>query len=228
MAVKAFIFDIGGVLLDFDLDALAARIADGRPEIVPRVHALRDDPSLIEVETGRMSGRHYFDRYIRPLAPTWSYGDLVQVWVDVFSRNERGQRLFADLRRQRHPVYLLSNLASFNAEAIAQKYPSFFDASSGNFFSFELGCVKPEPEIYRKVTSRIGAAPAECLFLDDTMECVEGARRAGLQALLFAASQINGIRRAVARALGERTGPARGRGSAAARGFRPKRAGSPA
>ena len=202
MSVRAFIFDIGGVLLNYDLDALAGMIARESEEIRQQIQGLRWHPSLIEVETGRISGEAYFERYIQPLAPHWAYEDLVQAWADVFTLNPEGDRLFRELRSRDYPVYMLSNLAVFNAVAIERKFPGFFDRPTGRFFSFELGCVKPQPEIYLKVCAAIGAEPGECMFLDDTLECVRGARQVGMKASHFAKERTEAIRREVADAIG--------------------------
>jgi putative hydrolase of the HAD superfamily len=51
--------------------------------------------------------------------------------------------------------------------------------------SAEEGVAKPDPAIYLLTCRRLGLAPAECLFFDDTPANVEGARRAGLHAELF-------------------------------------------
>ena len=201
MKTSAFIFDIGGVVLNYDLEAIAARIARRAPPIMEQVRQLRWDSSLREVESGRISGREYFARHIGPLAPGWSYRDLVQAWGDVFTINEDGFRLLRELREKGQPVYLLSNLADFNAEAIEEKFPEVLAAVSGRFYSFELGCVKPEPDIYLAACGRIGVAPGECLFLDDTIECVEGARRVGMRASHFTAARVATIRREVSDAM---------------------------
>lgn len=51
--------------------------------------------------------------------------------------------------------------------------------------SAEEGVAKPDPAIYRLTCQRLGLAPADCLFVDDTPANVEGARRAGLRAELY-------------------------------------------
>ena len=201
-AIGAFIFDIGGVLLDYDLDLLAARVADGSSEIRAKVLGLRDDPSLRQVESGEISGRQYFERHIRPLAPRMTYRDLIQAWADVFTVNREGMALFAALRARRLPVYLLSNLADFNAVAIETKVPGFLAQSGHNFFSFELGCIKPEPEVYLKVCAHLGVQPDQCFFLDDTLACVAGARRVGMAAEYFTPSRVAAIRKRISALIG--------------------------
>lgn len=49
-------------------------------------------------------------------------------------------------------------------------------------FSGDVGIAKPDQRIFELLLSRIGAEPAECLFLDDRQENVDAARAAGLRA----------------------------------------------
>ncbi|MEV7342862.1 HAD family phosphatase [Streptomyces sp. NPDC093544] len=51
--------------------------------------------------------------------------------------------------------------------------------------SHKEGVRKPSPEIYQILLSRLGAEPAECLFVDDTEENVEAARALGIPSVLF-------------------------------------------
>lgn len=53
------------------------------------------------------------------------------------------------------------------------------------FFSSDLGYVKPEPEMYRRVVELLAVAPQEALFIDDVEANVAGARQVGLSALRF-------------------------------------------
>ena len=53
------------------------------------------------------------------------------------------------------------------------------------FFSCDLSYVKPEKEYYLAVQKKLGAAPEEILFWDDSRKQVEGARACGWQAEQF-------------------------------------------
>jgi putative hydrolase of the HAD superfamily len=48
-----------------------------------------------------------------------------------------------------------------------------------------VGCRKPESRIYGLTLERIGREAASCLFVDDVLVNVEGARKAGLHAVHF-------------------------------------------
>lgn len=46
--------------------------------------------------------------------------------------------------------------------------------------------MKPDPAIYRRLCERYSVTPGRCVFIDDSLHNVEGARRVGMHALHFA------------------------------------------
>jgi putative hydrolase of the HAD superfamily len=89
-----------------------------------------------------------------------------------------------DLRRAGFKTSILSNLPRTLGERLrAEK--GFLDHFDQVTFSYELGVIKPEAEIYHYAIRGLGVEPAEALFLDDRAENVEGGRAAGIHAELF-------------------------------------------
>jgi len=70
---------------------------------------------------------------------------------------------------------LLSN--SWGNEYDQELLDRLFDTS---VISGEVGLRKPEPEIYRLTASRLGVAPAQCVFVDDLAPNVRGAVAVGM------------------------------------------------
>jgi putative hydrolase of the HAD superfamily len=91
--------------------------------------------------------------------------------------------LVARLARRGTRLALLSNCPSPMADAIDQM--SWTDLIPDRFYSCRLGLTKPDPAIYRKVLTAVGARPDDVTFVDDRPPNVAGAAEAGLQALLF-------------------------------------------
>jgi HAD superfamily hydrolase (TIGR01509 family) len=52
-------------------------------------------------------------------------------------------------------------------------------------YSHEAGMTKPDLRIYALACARLGVRPDQAVFLDDTDQCVAGARRAGLRAIHY-------------------------------------------
>ncbi len=52
-------------------------------------------------------------------------------------------------------------------------------------WSYQLGVVKPDREIYRYALERLGTQPGETLFIDDKAENVETAVAMGMKGMIF-------------------------------------------
>ncbi|MEV0291993.1 HAD family phosphatase [Nocardia sp. NPDC050710] len=107
--------------------------------------------------------------------------------------------LVGDLREAGIRVGMLSN-------SWAGTYPrDLIDALLDPIvISAEVGLRKPDPAIFELAVDRLGMRPDQVLFVDDSMDNVAGARRAGLRALLH--TDPHGTRIAMA-ALLERPSP---------------------
>ncbi|QSB13277.1 HAD-IA family hydrolase [Natronosporangium hydrolyticum] len=69
------------------------------------------------------------------------------------------------VRASGHPMALISNATAEAAAAWSQcNLASRFDVA---VFSCEVGLAKPDPKIYRVAAERLGADPAECVFVGD-------------------------------------------------------------
>ena len=62
---------------------------------------------------------------------------------------------------------------------------AFFRLFDGIVISAHEGCIKPEAEIFERLLSRYGIAPADALFVDDMQINVDAARRLGIDAYRF-------------------------------------------
>lgn len=197
MNTPVFVFDIGNVLIDFDLLALQQRIVNASNIDLARLQANWMNEDLICVETGKIAPKKFYERFSGSIGLTWNYAEWITNWADVYTLNQYGRSLFLDLNRKRHRVAILSNLAEYNVTAIEQKFPDFFSVTQNTFFSFELGLHKPDPRIYKAVCQALRVGPAQCLFLDDDAENVEGAQAIGMQAHQFSVNTYDAIARTI-------------------------------
>jgi 2-haloacid dehalogenase len=82
------------------------------------------------------------------------------------------------------PTYAITNFSREKFGPTKERFP-FLDSFSGTVVSAHERLVKPDPEIYRLFLTRY-ALPAEaCVFIDDSLANVEGARAVGMHALAF-------------------------------------------
>ena len=63
-----------------------------------------------------------------------------------------------------------------------EKELAVFDLFEAALSSHQLGCYKPDAEIYERAFAALGVEPGEVIFFDDLPANVEAARNAGAQA----------------------------------------------
>ncbi len=97
--------------------------------------------------------------------------------------NPQAMAIVEDLAAGGARLALLSNAPVEMARLIdAQEWAGLF---RHRFYSADLGRAKPDPEAFRLVCARLGAQPADLLFIDDREENVSAARGLGITSLLY-------------------------------------------
>ncbi len=92
--------------------------------------------------------------------------------------------LLRDARAAGRRTGVLSNDAyTFVGREFFAGRPEFADLDAF-VDSTDVGVRKPDPEAYLQAAAALGVPPCEVVFLDDTLECVDGATRVGMSAVL--------------------------------------------
>ncbi len=177
LSPRDVVFDIGNVLLFFDFQIFAGKIAEHSQFPAAEVMA-RLESQMWELEARGMPAPEFFQYAAQRIGYVGSPEDFVLAWQEIFEPNEPVIEFATQLKAAGHRLFLLSNTNPWHAEYFLAKYPVFelFDA---HVFSHEEKCAKPEPRIYEIATERFGVEPAETLYIDDRLENVEAGRAAG-------------------------------------------------
>ena len=89
-----------------------------------------------------------------------------------------------ELRRHGARLGLVSNCDA--SEVAAWSHSPLHDAFDVDVFSCQVGCAKPEPEIYRECLRRLEVDAAESTFVGDGgSNELRGAREVGMRSVLF-------------------------------------------
>ena len=184
-AVRNVVFDLGGVVINWDVDAVVRMITD---DMDTRQRIKKDvllHPDWLELDRGTFTEEEAAGRFARRIGRT--VGD-VMVMMRTADRSltlkEGTVAIMRDLIVRGYTLYCLSNLP-VERWAYLQDTHDIWDMFGGIVISGHLKMVKPEPGIYRHLTHTYGLAPESCLFLDDVPQNVEGARAVGWQGILF-------------------------------------------
>ncbi|HZW04315.1 MAG TPA: HAD family phosphatase [Anaerolineaceae bacterium] len=184
-AIKAVIFDMGGVLLRTEDAAprlaLASRYGLSREALEQLVFA---SETSVAAERGELSEDEHFRRISKQLGID---EEAIPAFYQTFWQGDRMDVKLVDFirsLRQQYKTALLSNAWDGTRAAVKAIY-DFSDAFDVLIFSAEVGMRKPDPAIYRYIVEQLGVRPDEALFVDDVAQNVEGARQAGLRAVQF-------------------------------------------
>lgn len=141
----------------------------------------------LEYDAGRRESEDYWLE-VAELAGTRSpraLSALLKLDVALWSRfDERVLSWVRLLRERGFATAILSNLPRPLGEALRAR-PGFLEHFDHLTFSYELGLVKPQREIYEHALGGLGVSSAQALFLDDRPRNIEGAIEAGLEAQLY-------------------------------------------
>ncbi len=173
------VFDLGGVLFDFDG---AAGVSELTGMSATAAHdALVGSAAVRALETGEIDAPAFGQRFADELGLPLSAGEMVEIWASWEAGPKPGAvELLAGLR-QRIPVACLTNNNAIHWHRLSTRYDadSLFDRC---YLSHEIGLHKPDPRIFHHVVVDLAARPAEIVYFDDRDDIVESAAACGLNA----------------------------------------------
>jgi FMN phosphatase YigB (HAD superfamily) len=182
--LPAIIFDLGKVLVDFDYSIAARKIAarcTKAPENLLTV--LGSSPLLVDYESGRLTRAQLFEAVCSQVGFRGDLQEFGGYFADIFSEMPRTIALHAELRERGHKTYIFSNTNDLATEHIRRNFP-FFKNFDGYILSYEVGAIKPQPEIYRAMEKLAGRRGADLVYLDDRPENIEAGAARGWRAIL--------------------------------------------
>ncbi len=184
MAIRAVIFDVGGVILRTEDQAPRIKWEE-RLGLERRglSRAVFDSDASARASIGKATVADVWESVASTLK--LSDAELAELQRDFWAGDQVDQELVTFLRslRPRYKTALLTN-AWPDARLTLQKR-NLVDAVDDVIVSSEEGVAKPDPRIYRVAAERLGIRPDEAVFVDDVAENIEGARAVGMHAVQF-------------------------------------------
>jgi len=184
-----FLFDIGGVIIDWNNNDPIYRYIGNRYGIKSAVIKRVFTKNLRMLETGNISLHKFVTTCLAEVGLSLNKDySAHELMVGPFARIAKPRndvlRLIRLLRRKGFPVYALTNTSFQHLEVMRQKgWLRYFEKT---FASCKIGYMKPEEEIFRIVLHRMKVSPNRVIFVDDNDNNVRAARRIGIvSSILF-------------------------------------------
>jgi glucose-1-phosphatase len=182
--IKAVIFDLGNVLLNFNAKKSAKCFAKACK--VPFNDVWEHffiSPTEKAYTRGEITSREFYKHSMQALKVPVTYKVFSHYWNDIFWENEGMEDVLKKLKRH-YPLYLISNTNKLHFDHIKKNF-KILRHFKKTFPSHEVGHRKPSPEIYQTVLKKIRLAPGQTVFVDDVEKFVTGAREVGMHAIQF-------------------------------------------
>jgi len=185
---EAIILDLGGVLLNLDYGATSKAFKAHATGDFDALFAQASQSDLFDrLETGKISPAD-FREALRELGFAMNDDELDSCWNAMLLDLPASRLDYIDELCMRSGLILLSNTNEIHIQRFeeAMKAKGQWDRFSGCFvemyYSSRIGKRKPDISTFKWVLEDNGLSAGEVLFIDDTLQHVEGARAAGLTA----------------------------------------------
>ena len=182
---RAVVFDLGGVLLDWNPRHLYRKLFDDEEEM---------ERFLSEVCT--MEWHHAHDLGVAPeqtipplVAAHPEYAEYIRAWPERSEEMLAGPidesvEILHALKDAGVPIYALTNMETWTYPGRRERYP-FLRWFDGTVVSGFERVAKPDPRAFELLLDRFGLDAATTLLIDDSAKNVAAARAVGMQAIQF-------------------------------------------
>ena len=186
--IKAIIFDWGGVLIDNPADGLMEYCANF---LNVGKKSLKDIFSQYEsiFQKGEISENELWNKICTEL--NIKKPSINSLWKDavkhVFNDKIQVYNLIQLLKKEGYQIGFLSNTEIPTMNYFFENgYDKYFDVT---IFSCAENTVKPEEKIYLLTLKKLNLKPSQSIFIDDKSEYIEGAKKVGINGIVFKTPQ---------------------------------------
>ncbi len=190
MAIKAVIFDLGGVLVRTEFPEVRQRLEERlgfAPGTLGQTVWGGEDWELAQI--GRISYEEYWRRVGAALG--FSSNEEIKNFRREYFSGDRVDGELVSLIKQLRPRYkigLLSNAPDRLGIWLDEEW-GIKDLFDSIVYSAKVGIVKPDPRMFHLILEQLDVAPSEVLFIDDYPRNIDAALALGMQTIRFTSTK---------------------------------------
>ncbi|WP_276480766.1 HAD family hydrolase [Paraflavitalea pollutisoli] len=186
--IRNIIFDLGGVLLNLDMQQTEDAFTSMGVKNFKSLFALGHAASFFkEYEIGVIDDDQFITSLQNLAGIQAERGEVIAGW-NAMLRDFPAERvkLLQRLKSQ-YRLFLFSNTNAIHLQSLQDSYSNSYagsrldDLFEKTWYSHHIKLRKPELKAFEYVLQDAGLQAAETLFVDDALANVEGARAVGLQ-----------------------------------------------
>ena len=183
--MKDIVFDLGGVLIDWNPRHLYNKIFATEAE----TEWFLANVCTSQWNTQQDAGRPFAEgiELLKTKYPEYTFAIefYLSRWEEMLKGAIEGSvDILRKLKTRGYRTYALSNWSMETFPLVQKKY-GFFNAFDGMVISGQEKLVKPDPKIYTRLLKRYDLHADNCIFIDDNAANIKGAQALGFGTILF-------------------------------------------
>lgn len=190
--IKNIIFDLGGVIINLDQDRTISAFNAISGVSFEELYSPSGQTELFNnFDKGLISDYDFFMALKKELRHEGPDEELLAAWnAMLLDVPERRLKVLLEAK-QKYKTFLLSNtcephIAAFEHELyLHHGVKNFNDYFDEVYYSCRVKMRKPDAEIFNMVLEKNKLNPEETVFIDDSVQHVQGAGRCGIRAYLL-------------------------------------------
>jgi putative hydrolase of the HAD superfamily len=187
--IKNILFDLGGVILDIDVQATLKQFYElGFPADLLQYPMNMNTDLFYKYEIGLYDTETFRDKIREKTRIDFTNETFDMAWNAMIVKIPEERTQLIKVLAERYDLYMLSNTSPLHVPVFEQMYLeasgiSMKKAFKKLYYSFEIGCHKPDLEAWEFVIHDAGIKPQESLFLDDNIHNIKAAQELGFQVI---------------------------------------------
>ena len=184
MTIKAFIWDLEGVLLQTDDDNMPLTVAKKLNAPYEKVREIFFSDANDRVDLGEITQDQFNEYLLDTLQISRGKKYLLEEFLNEEFYIDKDLLIEITGLRREYKMGLLSNFSDDLRPKIDNEWAlgSVFDEI---IISCEVGLVKPDPAIFNLMLDRLGVKADESVFIDDRIKNIDGAKEMGFHTIFF-------------------------------------------
>jgi putative hydrolase of the HAD superfamily len=183
--VRNVIFDLGGVVFDWNPDAILESFYDDIDVRAAIKRELFQHPDWLLMDRGVYSEADVIARLVeRTGRRSLELRGLFGAVRSSLQPKRETVALIERLAQRQVPLYCLSNMPASTFSHLKDSH-AFWPLFRGIVISGEIQMMKPEPEIFQYLLRRYELAAGNTVFIDDLQTNVQAAKALGIHAVWF-------------------------------------------
>ena len=183
--ISTIIFDIGGVLIDFDWDGFIHRMFPGREELISELNdAVWGSRRWDRLDAGDEPEKVFASIIAHDPKHEAELRKVFENVGDTLKKRPATPAWLRDLKARGYRLLYLSNYSRY----VMGKNPDILDflpLLDGGIFSCDVRMIKPDREIYEALAEKYSLNPGECVFIDDLARNIQAGIDFGFRGIQF-------------------------------------------